>query len=288
VLELVVSGYTLAYAMLLIHRVVARLRPRWKRDDAGLRAHRAGCGRRADGGAVLIGIRLDIDEAHRGRALGLYSVVLSGSAVIGQALGGVLVSSDLFGAGWRPIFLINIPIGLALALLARRARSTERTAGRQRLDLVGVATLSVALLLLVLPLVLGRDEGWSARTYVCVAASLPAFALFVLAERRLARRAGHPLIALELLRRKPVVSPSPRRPRTGRPTSGSCSCSCSTCSTASARARCTRGWPSCRGWRRSGCRAGARPGRPAGPTGGGTDRVARPRRGPPGDRDGRE
>jgi hypothetical protein len=94
-------------------------------------------------------------------------------------------------------------VGLALAGV--RVRPTGRTAGRQRLDLLGVATLSSALLLLVLPLVLGRDEGWPAWTHVCLAASVPAFALFVLAERRLARRGGHPLVALELLRRPPVV-----------------------------------------------------------------------------------
>jgi MFS family permease len=226
-LELVVSGYTLAYAMLLITSArLGEARGYLRMFRLGLAVFTVSslacglavsatmlvCARIAQGAGaalmaaqVLIGIRLDVDESHRGRALGLYSVVLSGSAVIGQALGGVLVSRDLFGAGWRPIFLINIPLGLALALLGRRARSTRRTAGRQRLDLVGVATLSAALLLLVLPLVLGRDEGWPAWTYVCVAASLPAFALFVLVERRLARGGGHPLIALELLRRKPVV-----------------------------------------------------------------------------------
>jgi MFS family permease len=226
-LELTVSGYTLAYAMLLI--TSARLgeargyRGMFRLGLAIFTLSSLACGfagtaamlvcariTQGVGAAlmaaqVLTGIRLDIDESDRGRALGLYSVVLAGSAVIGQALGGVLVTSDLFGAGWRPIFLINVPIGLGLALASVMVQPTDRVVRRQPLDLVGVATLSAALLLLVLPLVLGRDAGWPAWTYACLAACVPAFVLFVIAERRVAARGGHPLLTLELLRRPPVV-----------------------------------------------------------------------------------
>jgi EmrB/QacA subfamily drug resistance transporter len=226
-LELIVSGYTLAYAMLLITSA-------WLGETRGYRGmFRLGlvvftlsslacglagnaamlvCARIVQGAGaalmaaqVLTGIRLDIDESVRGRALGLYSVVLAGSAVIGQALGGVLVTSDLFGAGWRPIFLINVPIGVGLALAGALVPPTDRTVRRQRLDLVGVATLSSALLLLVLPFVLGRDEGWPAWTLACLVACVPSFALFVIVERRVAARGGDPLVDLELLRRPPVV-----------------------------------------------------------------------------------
>ncbi|WP_235095630.1 MFS transporter [Streptomyces sp. A1-5] len=68
-----------------------------------------------------------------------------------------------------------------------------------------MVVLSAALLLLVLPMVLGRDAGWPTWTWLCFAASLPTFAWFVGVERRVGRRGGQPLITLSLLTRKPVV-----------------------------------------------------------------------------------
>jgi MFS family permease len=149
-LQFVVSGYVIAYAMLLI--TGARLG-----DIYGYRrlfliglciftAASLGCGIAPDaialiaarviqgiGGAlmvpqVLIGIQLNFSGEARARALGYYSVALSIGAVAGQVLGGVLVSADLFGMGWRPIFLINLPIGVALFAAALRFlpwRSTQ-------------------------------------------------------------------------------------------------------------------------------------------------------------------
>ncbi|WP_189308446.1 MFS transporter [Streptomyces albospinus] len=226
-LELIVSGYTLTYAVLLI--TSARL--------GGVRGYRRmfqlglaiftlaslACGlastpvllvvARVVQGAgaalltsqVLTGIQLNFQGSARSRALGLYTAVLSGSAVFGQVIGGVLVSADLFGTAWRPIFLINVPIGLCLIVVGWRFLPADGQRGAQRMDLAGVAVLSVALLLLVLPMVLGRDAGWPVWTWLCLAACLPAFAWFVGVERRVGRRGGQPLITLSLLTRKPVV-----------------------------------------------------------------------------------
>jgi len=73
------------------------------------------------------------------RALGYYAIALSGGAVAGQVLGGVLISADLLGTGWRPIFLINVPLGVGLLVAGRRlAAETPRRPGR--LDWPGVAT----------------------------------------------------------------------------------------------------------------------------------------------------
>jgi len=257
-LELIVSVYTLAYAVLLV--TCARLgeargcRRMFLLGLAGFTVASLACAlapcaiilvvaRIAAGAAaalmaaqVLTGIQLGFGGRARARALGLYSLVLSAGAVAGQSLGGLLISADIAGTTWRPAFAVNVPAGLVLLWLAwrylppdgRRAAGTGRTAGtagtrtagartvgtaatrtartagtvseRPRLDLAGVALLSAAMMLLVLPLVLGRDEGWPAWTWACLAASVPAFALLWWVERR----HGQPLVDPGLLARPAV------------------------------------------------------------------------------------
>jgi MFS family permease len=221
-LELVVSGYTLAYAMLLI--TAARLgemrgyRRMFLLGLAVVTAASLACGlapapvwlvvaRLVQGAAaalmaaqVLTGIQLHFAGAARGRALGWYAAVLAGSAVVGQIAGGLLVSADLLGTGWRPIFLVNVPLGVLLLVLAARALPGDEPRVPQRLDATGVAVLTATLALLVLPLVLGRDEGWPAWTWASLAASAAGLAAFVAHERRAAARGGRPLVALEVFR----------------------------------------------------------------------------------------
>jgi MFS family permease len=226
-LELIVSGYTLTYAMLLI--TAARLG-----TTHGLRtvymiglvvftvssfacglAPSAGwlLGARIVQGAgaalctsqVLTGIQLHFEGRARARAIGLYTAVLSTSAVLGQVLGGVLVSANLLGTAWRPAFLLNVPIGIGLLVLAWLSLPREDARRGRRLDLPGVATLSAGLLLLVVPLMLGRDAGWPAWTWICLASSVAAFVLFVRVEQRQIARGGVPLVTLSVLTRRPVA-----------------------------------------------------------------------------------
>ena len=141
----------------------------------------------------------------RDRAIGLYALALSGGAVSGQILGGALISADIASAGWRPIFLINVPICLAvLAAALRFLPADERRAGT-RVDLLGVAALSATVLLIVLPLILGRGEGWPAWTGVCLAAGLPAFWLFLRIERRTAAGGGDPLVDTGVVGRPAIL-----------------------------------------------------------------------------------
>lgn len=171
-LELIVSGYTLAYAALLV--TGARLgqsrgyRQMFLAGLAGFTVASLACGlapsaltlivaRVAAGGTaalmtaqVLTGIQLGFDGRGRARALGLYSVVLSAGAVVGQSLGGLLISADIGGATWRPAFLINVPAGVVLLWLAWRYLPAGRRQP-QRMDLAGVTVLAAATLLLVLP-----------------------------------------------------------------------------------------------------------------------------------------
>jgi hypothetical protein len=73
------------------------------------------------------------------------------------------------------------------------------------IDLPGVAILSASVLLVVLPLSLGRSEGWPAWTWLCLAASLPAIAVFIAAERRLADHGGAPLVNMRVLANRPII-----------------------------------------------------------------------------------
>lgn len=112
-------------------------------------------------GAVYTGER-------RVRAISVYGMVMGLAAVSGQLIGGAIIDS---GLGWRLIFWVNVPIGL-LALAACAGRVPESRAGNRRsLDVVGSALLAAALVALLLPLVTGRDEGWPAWSWACLATS---------------------------------------------------------------------------------------------------------------------
>ena len=76
---------------------------------------------------TLTGIQLSFSGAQRARAIGLYAIALSCGAVIGQLLGGALISADVLGLGWRAIFLVNVPIGLIGLVAAARFLPADRT-----------------------------------------------------------------------------------------------------------------------------------------------------------------
>ncbi|MFG3510277.1 MFS transporter [Streptomyces sp. NPDC047821] len=96
---------------------------------------------------VLATLHVTFDEGSRAKAFGLYGTVMSLGSVIGPVLGGVLTQADLFSLSWRPIFLINLPIGIAAVILGLRflPESHDRTA--QRLDPLGMSLSALGLLL---------------------------------------------------------------------------------------------------------------------------------------------
>ena len=192
-LQLVVAGYTVSYAMMLI--TGARLGDLYGRRRvflAGVAVFTLAsltCGI-APGIGVLIGarfvqgagaaammpqimsvIQVRFDGAARARALSAYTAVLSSGFVAGQVVGGVLVTANLFGQTWRPVFLVNVPIGLAVLALVPRVGAAGRAGpgrGRQ-LDLAGLAIAVPAVFLVVLPLMLGHQENWPGWVFACIA-----------------------------------------------------------------------------------------------------------------------
>ncbi|HXW44896.1 MAG TPA: MFS transporter [Streptosporangiaceae bacterium] len=149
---------------------------------------------------VLAVIQVIFRPAERIKALAGFGVTAGLGTVSGPLLGGLLIQHDLFGLGWRPIFLINVPVGIiavaASAVLVRESRAPRPP----KLDPLGVTLVSAALLLLLYPLVQGRELGWPAWTFASMAASVPVLALFVLAERAKSRRDSSPLVELSLFR----------------------------------------------------------------------------------------
>nr|AIA13712.1 drug resistance MFS transporter, drug:H+ antiporter-2 (14 Spanner) (DHA2) family [uncultured bacterium] len=113
-----------------------------------------------------------------------FGPIMALSAVAGPILAGVLIDGDLFGTGWRMIFLINVPIGLAGAYLSWRYLPDVERDPAARLDLPGSLILAVASGLLVYPLVQGRELDWPAWIFGMIAASVVLFVVFARHERR--------------------------------------------------------------------------------------------------------
>src|SRR5215472_938021 len=210
------AGFTLAYALVLI--TGGRLGDMFGRKRlfligvAGFTVMSALCGAAQSPGQliafrvlqgvmggimipqILAIIQVMFRPAERIKALAGFGVTAGLGTVSGPLLGGLLIQHNLFGLTWRPIFLINVPVGIlavaAAAVLVRESRAPRPP----RLDPVGVGLVSAALLLLLYPLVQGRQLGWPTWTFFSMAASVPVLALFVWYERIKDRRDGSPLV----------------------------------------------------------------------------------------------
>jgi EmrB/QacA subfamily drug resistance transporter len=151
---------------------------------------------------VLSIIHATFPAHERGKVFGMFGAIVGLGAVSGPLIGALLTQWDILGLQWRPIFLINLPVGVAGLLLGRRYITESRAEKALRLDLLGMALASVGLLMLLYPLTHGRDAGWPLWGHLSMAASLPVFALFVRYEQAKTRRDGSPLVELTLFRVK--------------------------------------------------------------------------------------
>jgi EmrB/QacA subfamily drug resistance transporter len=145
---------------------------------------------------VLSFIFAEFAPEERPRAMTLFSAAFPIGGLAGPILGGVLTEADLFGLGWRAIFLVNLPIGV-IALLGALATMPNRGGFvAHRIDVVGVALLTVGLVAIFYPLVQGQELGWPAWSIGMLIAAVPVLAIFVLRQRR----AGEPLVPGALLK----------------------------------------------------------------------------------------
>jgi EmrB/QacA subfamily drug resistance transporter len=151
---------------------------------------------------VLASISVWFPDEQRAAAFGLVGAVTGLGGVVAPLIGGFLISANVASLGWRPVFLINIPIGLA-ALAAARACVDESVApDRPRLDVAGALIGALGVFLLVFPVIQGHDEGWPAWGWVLLGLAAPVLAAFVLVERRRARLGRATVADLSLFRRR--------------------------------------------------------------------------------------
>lgn len=226
-LELVVSGYAFAYAAGLI--TGGRLGDRYgyrRTFVLGMAAFTVTsllCGLARDPGQLVVArlaqglsaavmvpqvlslVTARFPAAHRGRATAWYGAANGLGSIAGQLLGGVLLQADVYGLGWRAVFLVNVPVGAAATLLALRVLP-QLTRGKAAFDILGALSVTATLTLLLIPLTLGREARWPLWTWLCLAAVVPAGWVTVRRQRALRSRGGRPVLDPDLFRNRPYVT----------------------------------------------------------------------------------
>ena len=152
---------------------------------------------------VLSIIRVSFPARERRVALGVYGMTIAVGQVSGQALGGILLSANVFGLSWRPIFLVNVPVAALTFLFGFRRVPESLSPTRPSLDLAGVGLLTLASGLLIIPIVEGGALGWPPWCWLSLAAVPAASAAFVWWERRV--RASQSARGMPSTSRQPLV-----------------------------------------------------------------------------------
>ncbi|MEJ0052051.1 MAG: MFS transporter [Methylovirgula sp.] len=214
-IELVLSGYACAYAVLLI--TGGRLGDIFGRrlifliGIIGFALASLACGIASSANALVISrivqggfaailmpqslatIRVLFPEHERPKAMGYYAATFGLGAILGQLLGGLLVAINPFGLGWRSIFLVNLPIiavVIPLSIILLRETRDDRA---QRLDIGGVILLAAALTAMIIPIVEGPEHGWPVWVITLLTSAFPLFIIFWFYEKRVVARGRDPL-----------------------------------------------------------------------------------------------
>jgi EmrB/QacA subfamily drug resistance transporter len=156
------------------------------------------------GGAVVSAVALSLimnlftEPAERAKAMGVYGFVCAGGGSIGVLLGGLLTSAF----SWHWIFLVNLPIGIAVYLLCLRLLpDSQGHAAGEKLDVAGAVTITTALMLAVYAIVNGNEAGWlSTQTLLMLGAAVVLLGVFLILQARV----EHPLMPLGLFRSRNV------------------------------------------------------------------------------------
>jgi EmrB/QacA subfamily drug resistance transporter len=146
-------------------------------------------------------MRENLSGRELGTAFGVFGPVFGLGGIIGPILGGALIQADLAGLGWRSVFLVNVPIGIAAFVVSWRIIPRRKGDPAITVDFVGAAIVAVSSVLLVLPLNYGQSQGWPLWTWISIAAAVCGFGLFVVQQRRVSNRGGVPLVTPSLFRK---------------------------------------------------------------------------------------
>lgn len=144
--------------------------------------------------------------SERGKVMGLFGALAGVAASLGPIVGGILISLNIAGLDWRPIFLINIPIGVFALIAAIRYLPDGKSPHPLKLDIFGTFIIILALFLIVFPLIQGRELGWPLWTFIMMVAALPVFVFFAWWQKAKERKDNSPLVVPALFKIKTFVT----------------------------------------------------------------------------------
>ncbi|MEU8953693.1 MFS transporter [Streptomyces sp. NPDC048518] len=147
---------------------------------------------------ILATLHVTFEGQNRSKVFGLYGAVMSLANVLGPVMGGLLTEADLFGQSWRPIFLVNVPVGLTVLLLGRRFIPESTVQKAHRLDLMGMLLSAPAIVLIVFPLTEGHLRHWPLWSFAMLAAGVLVLGAFLRHQQR--KQNAAPLVTLSLFR----------------------------------------------------------------------------------------
>jgi EmrB/QacA subfamily drug resistance transporter len=151
---------------------------------------------------VLAIVQVTFPPQEKGLAFSMFGLTAGLASVAGPITGGLLISVDVFGLDWRPIFLVNIPLGLLAVVAGNLLIPADKGQPGLRNDWIGMLIAGAAILALVFPLVEGRTLGWPSWLFALMVASAFGLAGFYFWERA-RERAGEPqLLSIQLLRNR--------------------------------------------------------------------------------------
>lgn len=147
---------------------------------------------------VLSSVQVMFSPKERGPIFGVIGALTALGAVAGLLVGGALVTGDAWGLGWRTIFLVNVPVGVVLAVTALLVVPSSRAPRAPRLDLLGVLLASTTVFLVVFPLTYGRQAQWAWWIWLLLGAAPVVLLIFVFQQRRRLARDGSSLLPIDL------------------------------------------------------------------------------------------
>ena len=147
---------------------------------------------------VLATIQVLFEGDERDKATGYVGATVGVGSLLGNVVGGWLVGANLFGLEWRPIFFVNVPIGIAAIIATQLLLQESKSKIARKLDIPGALIAGAALFLLIFPIAEGRETNWPWWAFAMIAVAGAIAYYFVGFEKRLAKRGGSPLIGMEL------------------------------------------------------------------------------------------
>lgn len=142
----------------------------------------------------------------RGQIMGIFGALAGVAASLGPVIGGILIHFNIAGLDWRPIFLINVPVGIFALIMAARYLPDGKSPHPLKLDIFGTVLIIVSMFLLVFPLIEGRDLDWPLWGYVMMASAAPVLLVFGWWQGVKEKRDKSPLVVPKLLRTRTFVT----------------------------------------------------------------------------------